>query len=183
MSPALHDPPPPSLSVILATDAYDTIRPVIAALRRQRSPHTIEPVIVLPAGAAGSVRREELTAFAGTQIVPIDSAFRLSTARAAGVRAATAPVIFIGETHSYAQPGWAEALLAAFDDRCSAVVPAIDNANPNGVLSWASYVFDYGPWNTNRPAGEMHDPLMYNTAYRRSTLFALDAGLTRALEA
>jgi hypothetical protein len=180
MSPAPHDPAP-LLSVVLATDAYETIRPVIAALGRQRSPHTIEPVIVLPARAAASVRREDLHAFAPVQIVPIASAFWLAVARAAGVRAATAPVVFIGETHTYAQAGWAEALLAAFDDGCAAVVPAIDNANPNGALSWGSYVFDYGSWNSNRAAGEMRDPLMYNTAYRRSVLLSIGEGLERAL--
>ena len=181
MSRALHDPPP-LLSVVLATDVYETIRPVIAALRRQDSPHTIEPVIVLPGGAAASVRAEELTPFAGAQIVPIDVPFQLASARAAGVRAATAPVVFIGETHTYPQPGWAESLLAAFGDAFAAVVPGIDNANPNGPVSWAAYLFDYGPWGSSRAPGEMRDPLMYNTAYRRSILLALEGDLSRVLD-
>ncbi len=172
----------PHLSVVLATDAYETIRPVIAALARQRSPHTIEPVIVLPSSAVASIRAEELTPFAGAQIVPIDARFRLASARAAGVRAATAPVVFIGETHTYPQAEWAESLLAAFGDKFAAVVPAIDNANPNGPLSWAAYLFDYGRWGSSRAPGEMRDPLIYNTAYRRSILLALDGALARVLD-
>jgi hypothetical protein len=172
----------PRLSVVLATDGYETIRPVIAALGRQHAQHTIEPVIVLPSSAAASIRAEELTPFAGAQIVPIDARFHLASARAAGVRAATAPVVFIGETHTYPQPGWAESLLAAFGDGFAAVVPAIDNANPNGPLSWAAYLFDYGRWGSSRAPGEMRDPLMYNTAYRRSILLALDGDLSRMLD-
>ena len=37
-------------------------------------------------------------------------------------------------------------------------------------MSWAAYLFDYGNWGLNRPAGEMPDPLIYNTAYRREAL-------------
>ena len=48
------------LSVVLATDVYDTVRPVVAALQRQRLAAEIELVIVLPASAQGGVPREEL---------------------------------------------------------------------------------------------------------------------------
>ncbi len=174
--------PAPLLSVVLATDTFDTIRPVLAALRRQRCPERIEPVVVLPATEVTTVRREELGAFAEPQIVSIDAVRPLSAARAAGVHAATAPIVFIGETHTYPQPGWVDALLAAFEDPWSVVVPAIGNANPTGPVSWASYVFDYGAWDRKRPPGEMSDPLIYNTAYRRMTLLTLGTELPKALD-
>ena len=76
------------------------------------------------------MRLEDLSAFPHAKVVR--SVNHLPEARAAGVRAASAPIVFIGETHSYPQPGWAEALLTAFEGPWAAVVPAIGNANPNG---------------------------------------------------
>ena len=81
--------------------------------------------IVLPASAEGGIRREDLDGFRHVRIVPLDAVETLAPARAAGVRAASAPIVFIGETHIYPQPGWADALLAAFEEPWTAIVPAI----------------------------------------------------------
>ena len=171
--------PTPRLSVVLATDAYETIRPVLAALRRQPCAREIEPVIVLLGTAARDVRPEDLSAFPYAHV--IRSVDHLPEARAAGVQAASAPFVFIGETHSYPQPGWAAALLTAFEGPWAAVVPAIGNANPTSAASWASYLFDYGMWGPNRHSGEIADPLIYNTAYRREVLLSLGDKLSAAL--
>jgi hypothetical protein len=170
----------PRLSVVLATDAYETIRPVLSALRRQASAREIEPIIVQLGGGATTVRLEDLSAFPHAKVVR--SVNHLPEARAAGVRAASAPIVFIGETHTYPQPGWAEALLTAFNGPWAAVVPAIGNANPTGAASWASYLFDYGTWGPNRHSGEIADPLIYNTAYRREVLLSLGDSLPAALD-
>ena len=170
----------PRLSVVLATDVYETIRPVLSALRRQASAREIEPIIVLLGGGATSVRLQDLSAFPQAKVVR--SVKQLPEARAAGVRAASAPIVFIGETHSYPQPGWAEALLSAFNGPWAAVVPVIGNANPTGAASWASYLFDYGAWGPNRHSGEIADPLIYNTAYRREVLLSLGDSLPAALD-
>ena len=171
----------PRLSVVLATDAYATIRPVLSALRRQACSREIEPIIVLLGGAAAAaVQLEDLGAFPHAKV--IGSVNHLPDARAAGIRAASAPIVFIGETHSYPQPGWAQALLAAFNGPWAAVVPAIGNANPTGAASWASYLFDYGMWGPHRQSGEISDPLIYNTAYRRDVLMSLGDSLPVALD-
>jgi hypothetical protein len=169
----------PRLSVVLATDSYDTIRPVLSALRRQTCAPEIEPIIVLLGREAAAVRSEDLSAFPAAKVVR--SVGHLPEARAAGVRAASAPIVFIGETHTYPQRGWAEALLTAFTGPWAAVVPAIGNANPTGAASWASYLFDYGMWGPHRQSGEIPDPLVYNTAYRRDVLLAIGEGLATAL--
>jgi hypothetical protein len=170
----------PRLSIVLATDTYETIHPVLSALRRQPRAREIEPIIVLLAGGASGVPPEDVNSFPHVQIVR--SVSGLSEARAVGIRAASAPIVFIGETHSYPQPGWAEALLAAFEGPWAAVVPAICNANPSGAPSWASYLFDYGMWGPNRHSGEISDPLIYNTAYRREVLLSLGDRLPLALD-
>ena len=168
------------LSIVLATDTYETIRPVLSALRRQACAREIEPIIVLLGGDVTSVRLEDLSAFPHAKVVR--SVNHLSEARAAGVRAASAPIVFIGETHAYPEPGWAEALLTAFNSPWAAVVPAIGNANPKRAASWASYLFDYGTWGPNRHSGEIADPLIYNTAYRREVLLSLGDSLSAALD-
>src|SRR6185437_12946509 len=92
--PQSEAPVGPQVSVILATDSYETIRAVVERLRRQTARKEIEVVLAAPS------YREE---FAAMQIVECPGA-GIAAARAEGIRFATAPIIFIGETHSYAHP-------------------------------------------------------------------------------
>jgi hypothetical protein len=171
----------PALAVVLATDCFATIRPVISALRRQQARARIELVLVAPAGGLADMDPAQVADFAAVRVVPAP-VLDLAAARAAGVRAATAPIVFLGETHTYAEPGWAEALLRAFEQPWAAVVPEVGNANPTGAVSWASYLSDYAIWGPGRPAGEIRDPLVYNSAYRREVLLELGDRLAEALE-
>ena len=169
----------PKLAVVLVSDTYPTIRPVIDRLRRQTVRDQIEIVLVAPSAAAVRgvmTHREE---FAGIRILE-NSATNLAVARAAGIRAATAPFVFVGETHSYPHPGFAEALIAGFSGPWSTVVPAFGNANPNGVLSWAGFLSDYGRWLAGMPSGEISDFPIYNAGFRRSVLLALGDRLAPA---
>ena len=106
----------------------------------------------------------------------------LAVARAAGVRAASAPLVFIGETHSFPQPRLTEIIVEAMTSAdWSVVVPAICNANPQGALSWSGYILDYGQWADGLPAGEIADAPVYNAAYKTGTLLALGSRLSSAL--
>jgi hypothetical protein len=172
----------PALSVVLATDRFATVRPVIAALGRQAAPERIELVLVAPPHGLDDVDLRQVAPFGGVTRVEVPGPLDLAAARAAGVRAAAAPLVFIGETHTYVRPAWMEALLRAFDGGWAVVVPEIGNANPTGPVSWASYLSDYANWGPGRRAGEIHDPLVYNTAYRRDVLLALGDRLAEALE-
>src|SRR5262245_8258820 len=91
--------PEPKLSVILATDTYPTIRPVVDRLRRQTARGQIELMLVAPSAAAVSAVMAHRGDFADIRIVecPFDD---LAPARAAGIRAAAAKFVFVGETHS-----------------------------------------------------------------------------------
>lgn len=170
----------PRMSVILATDTYETIRGVVERFRRQTICHEIELVLVAPAAAdvdAVLACREE---FAAVKIVeaPFTS---VAFARAQGIRAATAPVLFIAETHSYPHPNMAEVLIHALTNSWAAVTPAIGNANPKGAISWAGFLSDYGLWAEGLPAGEIPAPPPHNAAYRRSVLLELGDRLAPAL--
>lgn len=173
-------PEEPLLSVILATDTGATIRPVVERLRRQTVRDRVEVVLVAPSAEAVRdmlVHREE---FAGIRVVE-DPVTNLASARARGIRAATAPLVFVGETHSYPHPGFAEALIGAFEGPWSSVTPAIGNANPKGILSWAGFLSDYARWCDGLPAGEIPEAPLYNAAYRREVLLSLGDRLAPAL--
>jgi hypothetical protein len=163
----------PQLSVILATDTYETIRGVLERLRRQTVRERLEVVLVVPEAARANLERVNGHEFGALRAVECGTISPMSRPRFAGIRAATAPLVFIGETHSFPHPGWAQALIAADDGRWDALTPAFGNANPRGVISWAGFLSDYGPWSAGLPAGEVADTPLYNTAYRRTALLEL----------
>ena len=142
------------LSIVLATDTYEhaAARAHVAASpsrsrtagnrhrRAEREPGTIDS--------------SQLDGFGAVRVAPVPAPLSLPRARATGVRAASAPIVFVGETHCFPEPDMCNRLLAGFtDEHCAAVVPAIVNANPKTALSWASYLTDYGGWGPGRTSG------------------------------
>lgn len=170
----------PKLALILATDTYSTIRPVVDRWRRQAMRKEVELILVAPSTSAVSEAMAHRNEFANIQIV-VDPMTDLSHARAKGIRAATAPLVFVGETHSYPQAGFAEALVAGFSGPWSSVTPAFGNANPKGVLSWAGFLSDYARWADGLPAGEIAEAPLYNAAYQKTVLLQLGDRLAPAL--
>ena len=150
----MPEPRAPNLGIILATDRYETIRPVIRHLRRQTIRDQVEIVMVGEASLAGELDTAELAEFARVHVEIVDSIDPIGPARAAGVRAARAPLVFIGETHTYAHPTWAELLVKAQDGPWAGLIPGFGNANPVSPLSWAIFLLDYGQWLHVMPPGE-----------------------------
>ena len=67
-------------------------------------------------------------------------------ARAAGVHAATAPIVVFTEDHSLPEPAWAESLIRAHGEAWAVVGPAVINANPRHAVSWANLLIEYIEW-------------------------------------
>jgi len=170
----------PQMSVILATDTYETVRAVIERLRRQTLCREIELVLIAPSAAAvnaASAYREDFAA-----LTIIETQFSdLAAARAVGIRAARAPLVYIAETHAYARPNLAEVLIPTLTNSWAAVTPAIGNANPKGALSWAGLLSDYGQWAEGLPAGEVPAAPPYNAVYKRDVLLELGDRLETTL--
>jgi hypothetical protein len=178
MEPTRGVRPAPELAYVLATDEVATVRGVLAALGRQTRADAIELVLVAP----GELDTRAVPAnLGGLRVERCPSPIALPVARALGIRAATAPLVFVGETHSFPEPEMVERLLAAFAEGWDGVVPAIVNANPGSARSWAGFLLDYGRWGARRPAAAISDPLVYNAAYRRDALLALGEGLADAI--
>jgi hypothetical protein len=171
------------LSIVLATDTYDTLRPVLTSLRRQIDREHLEIVIVAPAETLGHIDSSQLEGFGAVRVTLVPPPLLLPHARAAGVRAAAAPIVFLGETHCFPEPDMCHRLLAGFTDaHCAAVAPAIVNANPKTALSWASYLTDYGSLGPGRTSGRIEQPLKHNGAYRRDVLLELGDRLDDLLD-
>jgi hypothetical protein len=177
----MPETPLPHLAVILATDCYDTIRPVVQHLRRQTIRDQLEIVVVGERGRSLGLGHSELEGFARVAVVEVESLSPIGPARAAGVRAAQAPLVFIGETHTYAHPTWAETMIRAHARSWAGVVPGFGNANPRSALSWAIFLLDYGQWLHLMPAREATVAPMHNGAFKRQVLLELGAGLDQAL--
>ena len=173
---------PPDLSVVLATDVYETIRPVLERIREQTIRDRLELVLVVSRASAGEERPVDLAGLADVRVVEVATGTPLARAQATGIRYATAPRVFIGETHSYPHPGMASALLEAHEQGCDVAVPAFGNANPKGLLSWTGFIADYGPWMEGLPSRPLDYAPFYNVSYERKVLLDLGEGLERALD-
>ena len=126
-------PESPALSVVLATDVYETIDPVVRALRAQTAHAELEVVLVIPDPGPLKTRVATLDDFAAVRVVEIESLVPLASARAAGVRAATAPIVYVGETHVFPEPGWAEALIEAHAGPWGRSFPASATPTPGAL--------------------------------------------------
>jgi hypothetical protein len=171
----------PGLSVVLVTDHFRTIAHVVRRLSDQTAREQVEVVIVCPSVQALEADEQALRGFASIVTVETGTIHPMSNARAAGVRAATAPIVFVGETHSFPGPDFVSSLIVRHAEPWDVVVPGFDNANLDGPLSWAAFLLDYGNWLRHLPEGEVSFAPTWNVSYKREALLDLGAGLDTAL--
>ncbi len=169
------------MSVVVATSDRAALEKLLVALRAQTARERLELVIAAP-GRAG-IGDAETAGFASAQLVEAEPARSLPAARAAGVRAARAPIVVFAETHSYPDPRWAEALIDRAAGPWAAVGPAIVSATPDDQCSWGALLVDYGPWVAPVAGGPVADLPGHGSAYRRSLLLGYGDDLERMLEA
>lgn len=173
----------PTMSVIILTpDSYDTIRKTMNCLRAQTVRNQLEIIVVAPS-TSGLNGEPELKDFNRVRLVEVGPMNSTAVARAAGVREATAPVIALAEDHSFPEPQWAEALIAAHRGPWAAVGPAMGNANPQSALSWANLAIEYGPWLDPAPRGPIDHLPGHNSSYKRDLLLAYGSQLQAMLDA
>jgi len=174
----------PALSVILITpDNYQSLSKTVSHLRAQSLRERMEIVIVTTQADSLHADEQELGAFQQFRVLEIGPITSVGPAYAAGVRGASAPVVVLGEDHSFPQPGWAEALLRAHEKPWAVVGPMVGNANPTTMMSWADFLLGYGPWLDQTPAGEMEHLPGHNSSYKRDVLLGYGAELDQMLEA
>ena len=161
----------PRLSIVLAcSDAYPTIAATLGYLRAQTGKESIELVLVACSKQALALPENAVEGFQGCKIVEIGAFETIGQANAAGVRAASAPIVAFAEDHCFPEPGWAAALLRAHEGPWAAVGPVIANANPRSAVSWADYLIGYGPWADPTPSSEVDLLPGHNSSYKRDVL-------------
>jgi hypothetical protein len=174
----------PELSAILVGDGPDLGR-LLRCLGGLPGRERIELVVVAPAAAHADVAAAAPDGIAGLRVVERPPSPTLSPGRAAGIRAATAPVVVFTETHCFPQPGWVDALLERHREGWAGVAPTFGNANPGTGLSWANLLIDYGPFlhgpgcNGTREVGVLPGQ---NSSYKRDVLLAYGDELEARLE-
>ncbi len=183
-SASIHSARPdrPALSaVILVRGGFDAVEVITRQLATQALRDQIEVIYVSPTPLA--VPDAAVRPFWGHQVV-LEPDQRVSgPARAAGVQQARADVVVFVEDHCFPTRGWADALLRAHEQPWAVVGPAILNANPRTVLSWANLLIEYGPWLSPCERGACDHAPGHNSAYKRSLLLEYGDDLADMLDA
>jgi hypothetical protein len=169
--------------IIISPDGCATVRRLTEALAAQTVRNELELVYVLPSRFLPEIKSLRLQGFAAVQAVANESIDCTARARAAGIYAARSPVVVLTEDHSLPDPGWAEALIGAHRNGWSVVGPAVGNANPQSLISWANLLIEYSEWLHPAGGGEVRHLPGHNSAYKKDVLIAYGADLSRWLEA
>lgn len=177
-SPAPQPGPQPGLSVVVVTPhRFAQLRRTVRCLRAQTVAERLELLVVAPSeDAIADHAAGELDGFAAARTIPVGPIDNVDRASAAGIVAASAPVVAIVEDHGYPEPAWAEHIIAAHADDHAAVGAVMGNANPRRMLSWANLLLAYGRWTDARDAGDMDDVPGHNISYKTAALRELDGG-------
>ncbi len=168
--------------VIVTPDGLEWIDRTLAHLRSQTAREEIELVAVGPKVGAGESDGGELDGFGAVSFVEHGPILSLGAALAAGIRAASSPVVVCAEEHSYPEPGWAQALVAALEEPWVAVGGVLENANPASMVSWSQLYTDFGSAVAPAPPGEATELAAHHTAYRREALLEYGQRLDRMME-
>ena len=170
------------LSVVtVSPDGLDALEDTLAALRAQSGVDRMELVVVAPREVPADPK--SLAGFGATRRVAVGEIETLAPAIAAGMRAASGPVVAYAEEHSLPEPGWAEALISRHRGPWAAVAWSLENANSKTLTSWAHLLVDFGPAVAPVESGECMGPLpWHHVSYKREELLARDDRLEELLE-
>ena len=161
--------------VIVGRDGIQSLRPILACLTEQTIADRMEVIAVLPSDRfTDDALAPWATHFQSARAVATGVIGNRGRAAAAGVRAATAPVIAFTENHCFPDPDWAELLCRRHDETGAAgVSPTILNANPESALSWAIYGAGYAVFAAAEPSGDPAELPLHNASYRRDVIVPL----------
>jgi len=172
----------PEMSVVLVTrDPFRAIRKTVRYLSRQTFRNRLELLIVVPSRERLDLEDSEVQGFGAVQVLEVGPILSISQAKLVAARNATAPVIAFAEDHCYPEPDWAEHLIKAHRQSWAAVGPAVKNANPRTLNSWASYLMSHARWSEPVTTGPTDGLPWHNTSYKRDLLLEYGSELPSLL--
>jgi len=153
-------------------------------LRSQTVSALLELIIVTRSRKELHLAPSNLEGFSNYKILEIGEFESEGVAKAAGVMAASAPLVAFTEDHSYPDPLWAEALINAHSKGNFAVVgPVVLNANPHSSISWGTFLVLYSQWIAVQPHKEIKHLPGNHSCYKRELLLKYSSHLSEMLEA
>ena len=174
---------PPEMSVVVVSPGgVEGVSRTVHHLRRQTARQRLELVLVDCGGESLTAAGGEIDGFPALRLVDGRGLRSTGEAIAAGIRAASAPLVGCAEEHSFPEPGWAEAIIDAHSGPWAAVAGVLENANPATRTSWAALLSDFGPAVAPAEAGEAAELPGHHTTYKRATLQRYGDRLGRILE-
>jgi len=173
----------PLLSVIFVTpDTYDTVRTTLSHLKKQTMRSHLEIIVVAPSLNLLELDAADLDGFHSYQAIESGPLRSIAHGYVLGVQAANAPLVALGEDHSYPEPEWAESFIKRHKEPWAAVGPAVLNGNPQSRVSWADFLIAYGPWTETMPSGEVDHLPGHNSCYKRDILLGYGDKLERLMQ-
>jgi hypothetical protein len=176
---------PCQLSVIMVihSDSKNS-RMALRHLSAQTICDSMELIIIVTSKDVLNLAPHQLEGFYCHRIIELGTLNNCGEAKAAGVRAAKAPLVAFVEDHSYPATGCAETFVKAHGrSGVAAVGPLVLNANPSSAISWGCYLVFYGNWikPLNRQKAT-HLP-GNQSCYKRDLLMEYGERLSEMLEA
>ncbi len=160
------------LSVVVVTaQTFRNVRRTVRHLQQQTIASQIELMLVAPDRAAVSdAAPHELSGFGRVACVEVGPFADVDREAARAVPVATASLIAFIEDHAFAEPQWAEAMVAAHAGPWVAVASTMVNANPERVLSWCNLLVSYTASVEPVVEGERSAIPGHNISYKREAL-------------
>jgi hypothetical protein len=171
------------LSVILLCPISSAnLRLALEYQRKQAASVPMELILVTSSRRHLKLSQEDLEGFCRCKIVEMGLMEDEGSAKATGVRAASAPLLAFIEDHSFPEAGCAEAFIRAHGEGdFAAVGPVMLNANPDSSVSWGCFLVFYGTWMA--PQKEVKHLPANHSCYKRDLLLEYGPRLERLLQA
>jgi hypothetical protein len=168
----------PALSAVcLLGSRRERLPRLSAAIAAQTAAKEVEVVLV-----GGDGEPAKLPGGVPCRRVPWPRSLTFGEARALGAREAKGEIVAFLLDHCYPEPGWAEALIAAYRERpWAAVGYGFRNANPATYASRATYLAHFGAWE-GADGGPVSVLPGNDVSYRLRELLAIGPELDRLLD-
>ena len=170
--------------IVVAEDYSECLRWTLDHLRAQTIASELECILVTRSKGGWALAQDTGRGLQALRVVDDGAMHDAGNAKAAGARAANAPLVAFIEDHSYPDPGWAEALVKAYARApLAAVGSVVLNANPVSHTSWGCFLVYYGMYmQAQTPEQTRHLP-GNQSSYRKQVLLGYGPRLPEMLQA